>query len=445
MTAQLISHENDKAKYTTEVAWDVFYKATEAVYKKNKGRFQIPGFRKGRAPRKVIEMNYGEGVFYDDALNSILPDAIETATKALGLEPIGRPDVDVKTFEVGQPIVFEIETETQPHPELGDYTSIEIEKREAVVEASAIDEAIEQERQKNGIMKQIEDRAAESGDEVTIDYSGTVDGVKFDGGTAEKQKLVLGSNSFIPGFEDQVIGHSIGEAFDIDVTFPEDYGSETLAGKAAVFHIVLHGISVKELPDLDDEFAQDVSEFDTLEAYREDVKAKLTERLEKQNRVAQENEAIEKLIEISDVHVPSVMIDEQVENEIRDMASQVQQMGISLDQYLKYTGENMDKLREQYRPVAEKRVSGDLVLGSLIIKEGIEVSDEELDAELARLAAVYGAKDAEDFAKRVREMGNDTMVAEDLRKKKAIDRLMEVVQYVDAKPVEEKTEGADAE
>lgn len=433
MTTVLVSHENNKAVYTTEVEWEVFSEAVDKAYHKNKGRFQIPGFRKGRVPRKIIELNYGEGVFYEDALNAVLPEAIEKAMKEIDIEPIGQPDVDVKEMEKGNSIVFEITTETMPHPELGDYTKIEVDKMEVNVTDEEVERALESERQKNAVLREIDDRMAQDGDEVTIDYVGTKDGVAFEGGSAEKQKLTLGSHSFIPGFEEQVVGHGVGEEFDISVKFPEDYAAKELAGADADFHIVLHGIAVKELPEADDEFAQDVSEFDTIEEYKNDLKKNLEESRAQQNRAMQENQAIEELVKISDVKVPEVLIEEQIDQELRNMAQQLQQMGLSMEQYISYTKANFEEMREHYRPAAESRVAGDLVLGSLVEKEKVEVTEEEIETELNRLAGLYGAQDAEDFIKRVKESGNDSLVADDLKKKKALDILMEKVQYVEPK------------
>ncbi len=433
MTTVLVSHENNKAVYTTEVEWEVFSEAVDKAYHKNKGRFQIPGFRKGRVPRKIIELNYGEGVFYEDALNAVLPEAIEKAMKEIDIEPIGQPDVDVKEMEKGNSIVFEITTETMPHPELGDYTKIEVDKMEVNVTDEEVERALESERQKNAVLREIDDRMAQDGDEVTIDYVGTKGGVAFEGGSAEKQKLTLGSHSFIPGFEEQVVGHGVGEEFDISVKFPEDYAAKELAGADADFHIVLHGIAVKELPEADDEFAQDVSEFDTIEEYKNDLKKNLEESRAQQNRAMQENQAIEELVKISDVKVPEVLIEEQIDQELRNMAQQLQQMGLSMEQYISYTKANFEEMREHYRPAAESRVAGDLVLGSLVEKEKVEVTEEEIETELNRLAGLYGAQDAEDFIKRVKESGNDSLVADDLKKKKALDILMEKVQYVEPK------------
>lgn len=442
---ELLSHENDVAKYRAEVDWETFEKAVEEVYQANKQSFQIPGFRKGKAPRKIIEANYGEGIFYEDALNRILPDLIEKAVEDLDVEPIGQPDVDVTSLEKGQPVVFEISTETKPHPELGDYTKIEVLNQDVNIAEEDIDKVVQEEADKNAVMIQVDDRPAQEGDEVTIDYSGEANGEVFEGGTAEDQKLVLGSNSFIPGFEDQVVGHEIGEEFDINVQFPEDYGAEDLAGQEAIFHIRLKAIAVKELPEIDDEFAQDVSEYDSLEEYRNSIREDLEERDAKMNRANQENEAIQSLIEISDVNVPESMIEQQVENEVRDMAQQVQQFGLSLDQYLQYTGSSMEKIREEARPLAKTRVAGDLVLASLVEEQGIEVSEEELDEELLRLGEAYGAQDAEDFKNRVKEMGTESLVEEDLKKRKAIDYLMEQVQYVDRKESTEEEKPDESE
>lgn len=444
MAAVLVSHENNKAVYTTEVAYEDFLKAVDTVYKRTRSQYRIPGFRKGHAPRKLIEAHYGKGVFFDDALNEVLPDAIDAAIEELGLEPIGRPDVDLKELEEGKPVVFEITTETMPHPELGDYTQIEVEKLPVEVSDEEIDNRIEVERAKNAVNVSVDDRPAENGDEVTIDFEGFIGDEAFEGGKGVGHKLVLGSNSFIPGFEDQVCGHSVGEEFDINVTFPEDYGSEDLAGKDARFHIVLHAISQKQLPELDDDFAQDVSEFDTFEEYRASVREELEKKKAEEVRAAQENQAIEKLIELSGVVAPKAMVEDQVGREITDMANRMQQMGLSLQQYMEYTGQTIDQLKEQSRPTAEMRVKGDLVLTSLIEKENIDYTEEELDAEIRRLGELYGAEDVEDFAKRVREAGNEKLVGSDLKKKKAIDRLMEVVRFVEPK-AEEKAEEQSAE
>lgn len=431
MTAVLVSKENDKAVFTEEVSPEEFEQAVQNVYNKVKGRFAIPGFRKGKAPRKIIEANYGKGVFYEDALNDLLPSVIERAVAALELEPIGTPDVDVKEMEEGKPIVFEITTDLMPHPTLGDYKSIEVLKKDDSVSDEEVDAVVEQEQKKNGVQTPVEDRAAQDGDTATIDFEGFLGDEAFEGGRGEDYELVLGSGTFIPGFEEQVVGHKPGESFDVNVTFPEEYGAEDLAGKDVTFKVTLHELNVMELPELDDEFAKDVSEFDTLDEYKNSIREKLQADRQKSQRAQSENEAIERLIRISEVNVPHSMVDDQVENEVRDMANQLSQMGMTMDQYLEYSGGNLDALRMQMHPQAERRVAGDLVLKSLIEAESIDATKEEVDEEIRSLAEQYGAKDVEDFAKKVYEYGNEGMVKEDLLKKKAIDKLMEYVTYVD--------------
>ena len=438
MTVELKSKEENKAVYTVDTDWDCFEEEVQKVYQRSRGRFSIPGFRKGHAPRQIIEANYGSEVFYEDALNAILPELLQSATEELELEPIGRPDVDVATLEKGKPVVFTITTELKPHPQLGDYHKIEVEKKEAKVSDEAIRQVMENEQKKNAVARPVTDRPAKDGDTVVLDYKGSIDGEEFQGGSAEKYELTLGSKTFIPGFEDQVVGHESGEDFVVKVTFPEDYHAKELAGKEAEFACKLHEIREKDLPELNDEFAQDVSEYDTLEEYRESIRKVLMEEAEKSVKAQQENEAIEKLIEISNVKVPKAMIDDQVEDEVRNLANQVQQMGLKLDQYLTYTKMTLEQLREQYKPMAEVRVSGDLVLESLAEEQKLEVTDEEAEKEIRRLGEVYGAKDIDDFAKRVKDSGNTVYVKEDLKKRKAIDYLMEQVQYVEPKEEADK-------
>nr|WP_072513877.1 trigger factor [Ndongobacter massiliensis] len=440
MKAVLISHENDKAVYTTEVAYETFEQAVDAVYHRTKARYRVPGFRKGHAPKKIIEANYGKGVFYEDALNEVLPAAMDDAVKELGLEPIGRPDVDVKEFEEGKPIVFELTTETKPHPEIGDISKIEVTKQEAKVTEEQVDQRVNQEREKNSVLRPVE-RPAQDGDEATIDFEGFLNDKPFKGGKAEKHKLVLGSHTFIPGFEEQLIGHSAGEEFDIQVTFPEDYQAKELKGKEARFHIVLHTVSEKEVPEADDDFAQDVSEFDTLAEYRDSIRADLQKALDQQVKVAQQTEAIDKIVEQAGVTAPEAMVEEQISRELENIANQVAQMGMSFDQYLKYAGGDLEALRKQHRPQAERQVKADLVMDALVEQFQPEVTDEELEEELHRMASVYGAHDADDFIKRVKELGNEERVRDNVKVQKALDRLMETVTYVDApeKPEEESS------
>lgn len=431
MKAVLISHENDKAVYTTEVAYETFEQAVETVYRRTKSRYRVPGFRKGHAPKKVIEANYGKGVFYEDALNEVLPAAIDDAVKELGLEPIGHPDVDVKEFEEGKPIVFELTTETKPHPAIGDISKVEVTKREAEITEEQVDQRVNQEREKNAVLRPV-DRAVQEGDETTIDFEGFLDDEPFEGGKAENHKLVIGSHTFIPGFEEQLIGHSAGEEFDIHVKFPEDYQAEDLKGKDARFHIVLHAVSEKDVPEADDDFAQDVSEFDTLAEYRDSIRADLQKTLDEQIKVAQQTEAIDKIVEQAGVNAPEAMVDEQISRELENIANQVAQMGMSFNQYLEYAGGDLEALREQHRPQAERQVKANLVMDALVEKFQPEVTDEELEEELHRMAKIYGAHDADDFIKRVKELGNEERVRDNVKVQKALDRLMETVTYVDA-------------
>lgn len=441
--AKLVSQENNRAVYTLEIAWDTFNAEIEKTYQKNKHRFPIHGFRKGKAPRKVIEMNYGEGVFYEDALNSLLPEQIEQATKELEIEAIGRPDVDVKTLEKKQPVVIEVSTDTMPHPELADYKGMEVERHPVTVDDADVERVIHAEQEKNAVIRPVE-REAKLGDTVQMDYAGSVDGVAFEGGTAEKQTLELGSGAFIPGFEDQIVGHKAGESFDVNVTFPEKYHAEDLAGKDAVFAVTLHEVQEKEIPEANDDFAQDVSEFDTMKEYRESVRKNLLEKAEEQDLNRRQSDALAKLAELSHVEAPQSMIDDQVDVELRNMANQMQQMGISFEQYMQYSGQSIEMLRANYTPSARTRVQADLVLASLVEEQKFEASEEEIENEMKEIAETYGAKDPEDFLRRMKEMHQEDLVADDIRKKKALDYLLEQVKWVDA-PEEEKKESAEAE
>lgn len=430
MTAKLISNENGKAVYTIELDWSALEPATEEAYKRLRGRYPVHGFRKGKAPRKVIEANYGQGVFFEEALNQLLPEEVKKASEALELEPVGQPDISIKEMEQDKPIVLEITTDLLPHPELGDLSEIKVVDHPHEVSEEQVDRVIQAEQEKNAVLEPVEDRPVQKGDQAKIDYEGFVDGVPFEGGKGEGYDLEIGSGTFIPGFEDQIIGHQVGDAFDVEVTFPEDYHAEELSGKEAIFKTKLHEIHEKKLPELDDDFAQDVSEYDTLEAYRKSVREDLEKRAEEAHQADQENQAVQGLIDCSKFDLPESMIDEQVEIEVRNMANQIGQMGLTLDQYFQYTGGNLDAFRKQQRPMATLRLSGDLVLEALADQEKMEVSDEELDQELQKLAEQYGGDQPEAFVKKVKDLGNDAMVRDDVKKKKAIAFLMSKVQHI---------------
>lgn len=439
--AKLITHENDRAVYSFEIAWEEFDKEVNQVFQKNRSRFRIHGFRQGKAPRKIIEMNYGEGIFYEDALNHILDVRLGQVAKELELEVIGRPDVDIKTIEKNQPLEIQVEQDTRPHPSLGDYKGMEVVRASLEVPEAEIDRVIGQEQEKNSVLRPV-DRPAQEGDTILLDYAGTVDGLAFDGGTAEEQSLVLGSKTFIPGFEEQIVGHLAGDAFNVPVTFPEDYHAEELAGKDAVFAVELREVQVKEVPELNDDFAQDVSEYDTMEEYRASVKKDLEDQAKERAERAQENAAVDKLIEISDIHVPQSMVEDQVEVEIRNMANQISQMGIPLDKYLEYTGQTIEQMRSNYEPQARQRVAADLAIQALVEEQKLEATEEEIQKEMEDLAKTYGAQNPEDFIKRLKDMHQEDLVADDVRKQKALDYLMTQVVLVDP-PKEEKTEDQD--
>lgn len=397
MNALLEKKENNKAIFKIEIGEDKFEDAVEKAYMKNRNKFNIPGFRKGKAPKKIIELNYGEGVFYEEALNIILPDAYEVAVKELDLEPVSTPDVDIEQLEKGKPVVFKIEVAVKPEVKLGDYKSIEVEK----VEYNVTDEDVEKElkslQEMNSRLVEASDRETKMGDVLTIDFEGYVDDEEFEGGTAENQLLEIGSGRFIPGFEEQLIGKKKDEEVEVKVKFPEDYFEESLKGKDAVFNVTIKEVKEKQVPELDDEFAKDVSEFDTLEELRNETKEKLEKDAKNREKVENENKVIENVVESSEIDVPEVMIDNQVENEVGEFDYRLRMQGLSIDRYYELTKTNIDDLKAQLRPNAEKRVRTELVLEAIAKVENIEVSEEEIDKELEKMAKDYKQENVEKF------------------------------------------------
>lgn len=438
MTAELKKHENNQATYETSLDWDRFEEECGQVFKRNRKRFRIAGFRKGKAPRKVIEAAYGKGVFYEDALNNLLPDLIRSATEELDLEPIGQPEIDVKEIEEGKPIVIEVTTETMPYPELASYDDIEVEVPPIEVTEEEVEEVVNRQRDANAVLLPVEDRPAQEGDRVTIDYKGTKDGEAFEGGTAENQVLFIGENKFIPGFEEGLVGHEAGDSFDLNLTFPEDYSVEDLKGQDVVFHVTLKDIKLKELPEADDEFAQDVSEFDSLEEYKEDIRKKFQDQKKKSQEMMIKDQALSKLVEKSEIEAPQAMLDEQIDTEVRLMANQVQNMGIKFTDYLRYSKLKLEDLKDQVRPRAELKVKGNLALNSLVRDKGFEASQEEIDEEYKKLAEAYKAKDVEAFTKEIKMMGNEKLVEDDVKKQKALDFLADQVKKVPMKKKEDE-------
>jgi len=399
MKAVLGEKVNNKVNFTVEIAEGKFEEALQKAYLKNRSKFNIPGFRKGKVPRKIIEMNYGLEVFYDDAINIVLPEAYDNAIKELSLEPVDRPEVDIEEIEKGKPVLVKVSVIVKPEVVLGEYKGIELEKTEYTVTDELVENELKSVVEMNARIIDAGDRQVKNGDLLTIDYAGYVDEAQFEGGTAEGQELEIGSNTFIPGFEEQLVGKTKGEEVDVIVTFPEDYHEESLKAKEATFKVTIHEIKEKELPELDDEFAKDVSEFDTLEEYKNSIREKLEEEFKKREEVENENNLIENVIESCEVDIPEAMIHTQLENELGEFDYKMRSQGLDLEKYLQITGSTQENLREQLKPMAIKRVKGDLVLEAIGKAENIEVTEEDIDKELEKMADSYKRDDKEKFIK----------------------------------------------
>jgi trigger factor len=382
MSLQVEKLEKNMAKLTIEASAEEFEKAIEKAYQKSKNKINVQGFRKGKAPLALVEKMYGASIFYEDAANEIIPMAYEKAALESELEIVSRPEIDVVQIEKGKPFIFTAEVAIKPEVTLGDYKGIQVEKKEVTVTDEEVMDRIEKEREQNSRMLTVDDRPIQKDDIAVIDFEGFVDGEPFEGGKAEGHSLTIGSGSFIDNFEDQLIGKSIGDVLDVNVTFPEEYHSEELAGKPAVFKVKINEIKAKELPELDDDFAQDVSEFDTLDEYKENIKATLKESKEKELKTAKENEIVDKIIENASMDIPEPMIESQVNQMAEDFAQRMSYQGLSLDQYFQFTGMDSRKFIESLRPQALKRIQSRLVLEAIVKAEGIQVSEEELDKEL---------------------------------------------------------------
>lgn len=414
----LNAEKTEKNLYTLEFSVDkaTFENAVNNVYRSQVKKINIPGFRPGKAPRHIIEKMYGKGFFYEDAFNAVLPDAYADAVKAAAIDVVGQPDIDIKSVDDG--VVFVAKVYVKPEVSIEGYKGIEVEKHMHEVSDAEIDGEIDMLRERNAREVNITDRAAENGDVATIDYKGFCDGVAFEGGEGEAHPLELGSGSFIPGFEEQVVGHSIGEEFDVNVTFPTEYHASELAGKAATFKCRLHAITKKELPALDDEFAKDVSEFDTFDEYRNDVKAKIQKRHDAEADSAVENELAAALMAKLEADIPEAMFEAETENFVRDYDNRLRMQGLSLDMYFKYTQQTLDDLRKQMRPQAESQVKTRLALEKIVELEGIVASEEDINAEYERLAAAYSME-----ADKIKEL----IAAEDIAKDMAVQKAMELV------------------
>ena len=389
MSLQVEKMEKNMAKLTIEVAAEDLEKAMQNAYQKAKGRISIPGFRKGKAPRKMIEQMYGKGIFLEDAVNALIPEHYSKALAECELEIVSQPTIDITQAEPGKALIFTAEVATKPEVTLGDYKGVEVPKTEINVTDEDVDAEIKKEQEKNSRTINVEDRGAQLQDVVTIDFEGSVDGVPFDGGQATEYPLTLGSNTFIPGFEDQLVGAKVGDDVDVKVTFPEEYQAKELAGKEAIFKCAVKKIEAKELPELDDDFAKDVSEFDTLAEYKEHVKTNLVERKENEAKRAKEDAAVDKAIENAQMDIPEAMLQTQCRQMLDDFSRRMQSQGLSMDQYFQFTGMTADKMMEDMKPQALKRIQTRLVLEKVAEVENIQPTEEEVNEEISKMAEAY--------------------------------------------------------
>lgn len=389
MSLQVEKLEHNMAKLTVEVAAEDVEKALQAAYLKQRKQINIPGFRKGKVPRQMIEKMYGPEVFYDEAANNMIPDAYAKAYDESELDIVSQPKIEVVQMEKGKPFIFTAEVATKPEVTLGDYKGLKVDKVSTRVTQKEVDEEIEKERERNARTIEVTDRAVKDKDEVTLDFEGFVDGVAFEGGKGEDYPLTIGSGSFIPGFEEQLIGAEIDKEVEVNVTFPKEYHSEELAGKDATFKCTVHTIKAKELPELDDEFASEVSECETMDAYRAEVKKNIKERKERTGKEKKENQAVDQAIENAQMDIPEAMIEFQVRQMADDFARRIQQQGLTVEQYFQFTGMTAEKMMEEMRPQAEKSIKTRLVLEAIVKAENIEVSDERVEEELTKMAEAY--------------------------------------------------------
>ena len=389
MSLQVEKMEKNMAKLTIEVSVEELEKALQGAYNKQKGQISVPGFRKGKVPRQMIEKMYGAAIFYDEAANALIPEAYSKAYDESGLEIVSQPKIEVVQIEKGKPFIFTAEVATKPEVTLGEYKGLKVDKVSNRVTAKEVEAKLEEEQKKNARTITVEDRAVQDGDEVVLDFEGFVNGVAFAGGKGENYPLTIGSGSFIPGFEEQLIGVETEKEVEVNVTFPAEYHAEDLAGKEAVFKCTVHEIKVKELPELDDEFAAEVSEFDTLDEYKADIKAKIKEQKIAEGKRQKEDQAVEKAVANATMEIPEAMIDTQVQQMAQEFAQRMQSQGLTLEQYFQFTGLTAEKMMEEMRPQAVKRIETRLVLDAIAKAENIEITEEKVEAELAKMAEMY--------------------------------------------------------
>lgn len=422
MSVQVEKLEKNMAKLTVEVSAEDFKAAIKKAFNKNKNRFAIPGFRKGKAPQAMIEKMYGEGVFYEDAADEAINASYAEAMKESGLDIVSRPEVTIEKIGKDEPFVYSALVAVKPEVTLGQYKGVEVEKADASVSAEDVEAELKKVQEQNARLLTVEDRGVEDGDQTVIDFEGFVDGKGFEGGKAEDYPLTIGSHSFIDTFEEQLIGKKIGEECEVNVTFPTEYHAADLAGKPATFKVTVKEIKVKELPELNDEFASEVSEFDTLDEYKKDVEKKLVEKKEIEANSKNEDAVVAKVVENASMEIPDKMIDAQAENMVQDMARRMQSQGLSLDMYLKYTGMTVEQMKEQARPDAEKRIRTRLVLEAVAKAENIQISDEKVDEEVAKMAEAY--KMEVEKLKSYMSESDVKQMKEDLAVQQAVDLLV---------------------
>ncbi|MBS6735486.1 MAG: trigger factor [Clostridiales bacterium] len=389
MSVKVEKLEKNMAKLTMEVPAEELEKAIQGAYLKQKNRINIPGFRRGKAPRAMIEKMYGAGIFYEDAANALIPEAYSKAVDECGETIVSRPSISIEQLEKGKPFIFTAEVALKPEVVLGDYKGLEVPKSDLEVTEEEIAGELKREQENNSRSIDVDDRAVMDGDKVTLDFEGSVDGEAFEGGKGTDYPLTIGSGAFIPGFEEQLVGAEIGQEKEVNVTFPENYQAKELAGKAAVFKCTVKKIEMKELPELNDDFAKDVSEFDTLEEYKADIRKNLEEKKADAAKRSREDAAVEKAIENASMEIPDAMLETQVDQMLDDFARRIQAQGLSMEQYMQFTGATQDAMREQMKPQAMKRIQTRLVLEKIAEAENIQISDERLDEEIAKMAEMY--------------------------------------------------------
>ena len=423
MKAELVKKECNKVTLKITVDNNKFEEAVNKAYNKTKGKYNIPGFRKGKAPKVVIETQYGKGVFYNDAIDMLFPEVYPEAIKELNIDPIDRPDLDIEEISKDNGLVMVVNVEVKPEFELGAYKGIEISKVDNTVSEEDVEARLNEMVNRNARLTSVEDKALENGDTAVIDFEGFENGVAFEGGKGENYNLVIGSNTFIPGFEDQLVGKKAGEEVEVNVTFPETYHAENLAGKPVVFNVKVNDVKVKEVPALDDEFAKDTTEFETLAELRADVKAKLEEQAKNAADAEMRNALVEKVSANTEVEVPEAMVQHQIDNMLMELNYQLQYQGLNLEQLLQMTGRGLDELREERRADAERLVKSSLVLEAIAEKENVEANDADVDAELEKMAAMYNME-VEKIKSSLRETDIEDIKGQ-IKIRKTLDLLVE--------------------